>query len=181
MTISSNYYYFSLLTKKPVFRVCDQVRLKPACSARDKLVLKISRLPSTGIVLPRKRKTKVLNRLRGCVGWSASLLFVYGINRFYKAWLIKQQLTSFLVGIVRVSWSYRWSDQPTVQSRWRQRTLCDMCTQASFSGSKSARTIENILCLAKTKINANTYEWCIFIVKVGNFVSPPIFHSYDWG
>ena len=33
-------------------------------------------------VLPRKRTTKALIRLRGCAGWSAPLLFTYGKNRF---------------------------------------------------------------------------------------------------
>ena len=27
--------YLSLVTRKPVFRVCDQVRLKPVCSATE--------------------------------------------------------------------------------------------------------------------------------------------------
>ena len=35
-----------------------------------------------GIILTRQRTTKVLIRLRGCAGWSASLLFAYCINRF---------------------------------------------------------------------------------------------------
>ena len=34
------------------------------------------------IKLSRKRTTKALIRLRGCAGWSAPLLFAYGINRF---------------------------------------------------------------------------------------------------
>ena len=34
------------------------------------------------IILSRQRTTKGLIRLRGCVGWSVPLLFVYGINRF---------------------------------------------------------------------------------------------------
>ena len=34
------------------------------------------------IILSRQRTTKALIRLRGCAGWSAPLLFAYGINRF---------------------------------------------------------------------------------------------------
>ena len=49
----------SLVTRKPVFGVCDQGRLKPACAA-----------------------TEASWRLRVCAGWSAPLLFAYGINRF---------------------------------------------------------------------------------------------------
>ena len=37
---------------------------------------------SRGIILSRQRTTKTLIRLRGCAGWSAPLLFAYGINRF---------------------------------------------------------------------------------------------------
>ena len=40
-------------------------------------------IASKGIILSRQRTTKVLIRLRGCAGWSAPLLFAYGINRFY--------------------------------------------------------------------------------------------------
>ena len=34
------------------------------------------------IILSRQRTTKALIRLRGCAGWSVSLLFTYGINTF---------------------------------------------------------------------------------------------------
>ena len=51
----------SLVTRKPVFRVCDQIRLKPACSVTA---------TSLGLEMP------------GCAGWCAPLLFVYGKNRF---------------------------------------------------------------------------------------------------
>ena len=35
-----------------------------------------------GIILSKQRTTKVLIRLRRCAGWSAPLLFTYGMNRF---------------------------------------------------------------------------------------------------
>ena len=41
----------------------------------------ISTLASRGIILSRHQTTKML-RLRGCAGWSATLLFAYSINRF---------------------------------------------------------------------------------------------------
>ena len=73
----------SHFTRKPVFRVCDQVRLKPACSATERLAsLEILVLANIGIMLSRQRKTKVLIRLRGCAGRAAPLLFAYGKNRF---------------------------------------------------------------------------------------------------
>ena len=70
--------------EKPVFRVCDQVRLKPACllSFRDKLSLEILDIETRGIIVSRQQTTKVLIRLRWCAGWSAPLLFAYGINKF---------------------------------------------------------------------------------------------------
>ena len=64
---------------KPVFGVCDRGRLKPAWAATE---LEISDIETRGIILSRQWTTKVLIRLRGCAGWSASLLFAYGINRF---------------------------------------------------------------------------------------------------
>ena len=48
--------------KKTVFRICDQVRLQPACSAietsQDLEILDTAR---RGIVLSRRRTTKVLS------------------------------------------------------------------------------------------------------------------------
>ena len=44
--------------------------------------LKFSDKETRGIMLSRQRTTKVLIRLRGCAGWSAPLLFEFGINRF---------------------------------------------------------------------------------------------------
>ena len=36
--------------------------------------------------LSEKRITKMLIRLHGCAGWSASLLFTYGISKFCHGW-----------------------------------------------------------------------------------------------
>ena len=58
---------------KPVFRVSDKVRFKPACSATEKI--EISFIASLEMILSKKRITKALIRLRGCVGWSAHVLF----------------------------------------------------------------------------------------------------------
>ena len=69
--------------RKPVFGVCNQVRHKLACSATETTYsLEISAIVRRDIILSRQRTTKVLIRLRGCAGWSAPLLFAYGINRF---------------------------------------------------------------------------------------------------
>ena len=73
----------SHVTRKPVFGVFNQVRLKPACSATEaSLRLDSSDIESRSIILSRQRTTKVLIRLRECADWSAPLLFAYGINRF---------------------------------------------------------------------------------------------------
>ena len=62
----------SLVTRKPVFGVFDQVRLKPACSATETSYrLDISDLETRGIILPRQRTTKAL-----------ICKLIYGINRF---------------------------------------------------------------------------------------------------
>ena len=69
----------SLVTKKPVFGVCDQVGLTPACSAtKTSYRLAILDMETRGIILSKQRTIKVLIRLRRCV----PLLFTYGINRF---------------------------------------------------------------------------------------------------
>ena len=69
--------YLSRVTRKPVFGVCNQVRLKPACAVTPTTYsLQISAIASTGIILSRQRTTKVLIRLRGCSGWSAQCAFV---------------------------------------------------------------------------------------------------------
>ena len=68
--------HFSHVTRKPVFGVCDQLRLKPACSADEtSWGLEIPAVTSRGI-LSRQRTTRVLISLRGCAGWSAPLLFI---------------------------------------------------------------------------------------------------------
>ena len=76
-------YLMSHVTRKPVFGVCDQVRLKPACSATGTSQgLGILDIASTDIILSKQRTTKALIRLRWCAGWSAPLLFAYGKNGF---------------------------------------------------------------------------------------------------
>ena len=55
--------------RKPVFGVCYQVRLKPACSATEtEQELRLD-LAGIGIILSAQRTTKVLIRL---LGWHAT-------------------------------------------------------------------------------------------------------------
>ena len=59
----------SLVMRKPVFRVYDQVRLKPACSAKDaSWSHEIANIETRDIILTRQRTTKVLIRLCRCAG-----------------------------------------------------------------------------------------------------------------
>ena len=59
----------SHIMKKPVFRVCDQVILKPACSTSETSKgLEISDLARKGNILSRQQTTKMLIRPRGCAG-----------------------------------------------------------------------------------------------------------------
>ena len=75
--------YLSLVTRKPVFGVSDQIRLKPAYSASETSQrLEILDIETRGILPSRQRTTKRLIRLPGCAGWSAPLLFAYGKSRF---------------------------------------------------------------------------------------------------
>ena len=66
--------------------VCDQVTFKPTCSATETSYnLETLDIASIHIILSKQRTTKVLIRLRECAGWSAPLLFAYGIRRVF-AW-----------------------------------------------------------------------------------------------
>ena len=76
-------FQMSLVTRKPVSGISDQVRLKPACSAKKaSYSLEIVHVASIGIILSRQQTTKALIRLRCCADWSAPLLFAFGKNRF---------------------------------------------------------------------------------------------------
>ena len=83
-----NHPKMSLVMRKPVFGICDQVRFKPACAATEaRYRLESSDIESRGIILSRQWTTKELMRLRGCADWSAPLLFAYAIKKFLMTWL----------------------------------------------------------------------------------------------
>ena len=83
MTCKSATYNMSPVTRKPVFRVFDQVRLKLACSAiGTSLRVEILHIKTTDIILSKQWTTKALIRLREWAGSSVPLLFAYAINRF---------------------------------------------------------------------------------------------------
>ena len=68
----------SLVTRKPVFGVCDQGRLKPACAATEaRQRLEISDIETRGITLSRQRTTKttVERRWSDCADGQADLRF----------------------------------------------------------------------------------------------------------
>ena len=59
----------SLVTRKPVFKVFDQVRLQPVCSAKEASYShEFANIDTRDIMLSRQRTTKMLIRLRGCAG-----------------------------------------------------------------------------------------------------------------
>ena len=59
--------YMSLVTRKPVFGVCDQVRLKPACRATEaRQRLEIANIETRDIILSRQRTTTAEADLRHC-------------------------------------------------------------------------------------------------------------------
>ena len=61
---------------KPVFGVFDKAKIKPVTPATETSEkIEFSLVASLGIELSKKRITKALISLRGCAGWSASLLF----------------------------------------------------------------------------------------------------------
>ena len=68
----------SHVMRKSAFGASDRVTRKPA-----RLSLEISDLDSIAIILSRQRTRKALIRLCGCAGWSASLLFAYGIKQVF--------------------------------------------------------------------------------------------------
>ena len=70
--LASKGSYWSHVSRKPIFGIYDQVRLKPACSADEtSFCLEISAVASRGIIVSRQRTTKALISLCGCAGWSA--------------------------------------------------------------------------------------------------------------
>ena len=73
---SADIYFMGLHVRKPVFRVSDEVRFQPACSATEtSYKIEISLIASLDMILSDKCITKVLIRLRGYVGWSVPVLF----------------------------------------------------------------------------------------------------------
>ena len=81
-------YALSHIMWKPVFGVCDQLKLKPACSAIEaSWSHETANTETRDIILSRQWTTKVLIRLWVCAGWSASLLFPYSKTGFLMIWL----------------------------------------------------------------------------------------------
>ena len=71
------YAHMGLVATKPVFGASDEMRFKPACSARETSYKnEISLVASLDMVLSKMRITKALIRLQGCAGLSLPVLFV---------------------------------------------------------------------------------------------------------
>ena len=71
-------------TRRPVFRVSDHARLKPTYSVTEisSVNAEILRVGSLSLILSWEPTIKALIRLRGCVGWSAPLMFACSYVRF---------------------------------------------------------------------------------------------------
>ena len=73
---SADIYFMGLQVRKPVFRVSDEVRFKPACSSTEiSYKIEISLIASLDMILSDKQIKKALIRLCGYIGWSAPVLF----------------------------------------------------------------------------------------------------------
>ena len=85
---SCTYCYLSHIMRKPVFRVSNQVWLKPACSATEASkrheIANIETRDITDIILSRQRATKALIRLH------------IGLTGFLMTWLISLSLSKCL-------------------------------------------------------------------------------------
>ena len=118
----------SHITRKSVSRVCNQLRLKPACSATEASKrLEISAIATRCIILSRQQRTKVLIRSRGCAGSSVPLLFAYVINRFSHAVAHDQPQGTLGIG----AWMYMYMDH--VKRIWYLLPMRAAKVQASLS------------------------------------------------
>ena len=79
--------HMGLIARKPVCGVSEKASFKPVSSAREtSLKIEISPAASLHIILSKKLITKVLIRLPGCAGWSATVLLANlrrGEDRFF--------------------------------------------------------------------------------------------------
>ena len=111
----------NFVTRKPVFGVCDQGRLKPPCAATEaRQRLESSDIEVIGIILSGQRTTKALIRLRGCAGWSAPLLFAYGITGFLMTSLYVLKVTSTKSARILYIYSPLWSISGTYKTYFKR-------------------------------------------------------------
>ena len=74
-----NTSHMSLVTRKPVFGVCDQGRLKLICAATEASKrLEILDIETRGNILPRQQK-----RWSDCAGWSAPFVVRIGQKQVF--------------------------------------------------------------------------------------------------
>ena len=84
-TIWLSYYLHQLRHEKMCLRESSTMQDAnwPAQLQRPARFLKFPIYKTRGIILSWQRTTKALIRLRGCAGWSAPLLFAYGIRHIF--------------------------------------------------------------------------------------------------
>ena len=108
----SLHVHLSLVMRKPVFVISNQVRFKLACSATEASQrLEILYTETRGLILYGQQIKKVLISLRGCPSWSVSLLFKYAKSRFWLGeahlWPIKKFCCANVVTHPRICFKVR--------------------------------------------------------------------------
>ena len=97
--------------------------------------LEISATASRGTILSRQQTTKALIRLHGCAGWSAPLLFAYGITGFLMMWLIcKAMLFMSCCEFVCLCWGL--TSQSTIFQSCRDGATTSWVINQYFRGVK---------------------------------------------
>ena len=150
----------SHITRKPVFGVCHQVWLKPACSATGaSWSLEISDIATTGVILSKQRTIMVLIRLCECADWSAPLLFAYGIRLVfsqhgyhYASPLIMDILRNIL----------------------RKGYTCILAMSPGCKGSNSVMHILKLTCLLRKETLTSCVKWSFNCACTANQISGPL-------
>ena len=78
-------YFWATSRENLISEVCDTATLKPSAQLQRLARLTILDIASTGVILswqPTSKKLIGLCAVHGYADWSASLLFINGINRF---------------------------------------------------------------------------------------------------
>ena len=124
-------------------------------------------LKTRGIILSRQRTTKALIRLCRCAGWSAPLLFAYGINRFShdKAHIIvmSERLCLILFLLQKLLWHFDcFSLQVIVDDLDNSITYKFPCSRWLATDEDDGQIYRDLL-VGKRAVDVNTgTAFCLF-------------------